>query len=103
MNKKPILCLYDLDFLYSLNKKSNAKKIKSLEIDNARLKKTAIESARKAKQGAVEHQGEVQEEVLEDFLRRNFEYDQFEPIKKGAKGAPTAANFKRAKQTARKK
>lgn len=66
---------------------NNAKKIKSLEIDNARLKKTAIESARKAKQGAVEHQGEVQEEVLEDFLRRNFEYDQFEPIKKGAKGA----------------
>tara|TARA_B100000029_G_scaffold362718_1_gene355739 strand:- start:255 stop:1457 length:1203 start_codon:yes stop_codon:yes gene_type:complete len=65
----------------------HAKKIKSLEIDNTRLKKSAIENARKAEQGAVEHQGEVQEEVLEDFLRKYFQSDGFEPVKKGAKGA----------------
>lgn len=64
-----------------------SKTIKSLQIANDRLQKTAIEAARKAKQGAVEHQGEVQEEVLEDFLRKYFQNDSFEPVKKGAKGA----------------
>ena len=35
------------------------------------------------KQKSTEVQGEVQEELIEDFLRRKFPTDQVTPIKKG--------------------
>ena len=38
------------------------------------------------KQKSTEVQGEVQEELIEDFLRRKFPTDQVTPIKKGEKG-----------------
>ena len=42
---------------------------------------------RKAKQGAVEAQGEAQEELIEDYLKRIFPNDKIVPVKKGARGA----------------
>ena len=42
--------------------------------------------AKQIKQKSVEIQGEVQEELIEDFLRNRFPEDTVEEIKKGSKG-----------------
>lgn len=42
---------------------------------------------RKSKQGAVEAQGEAQEIMIEDFLKKIFPQDNIIPVKKGARGA----------------
>jgi len=42
---------------------------------------------RKAKQGAVEAQGEAQEILIEKFLQKMFPQDTIVPVKKGARGA----------------
>lgn len=42
---------------------------------------------RKIDQGSMQLQGEVQEIVIEDFLKANFPFDNIIEIKKGAKGA----------------
>lgn len=50
-------------------------------------KKLAEEALRKAQQGSMQLQGEVQELMLEDILRSTFKYDKIEPVGKGVKGA----------------
>ncbi len=47
----------------------------------------AAEMQRKAEQGSVQIQGEVQELAIEDWLQANFPLDQIVEIKKGARGA----------------
>ncbi len=48
--------------------------------------KVAKEQAKMLKQKSSEVQGEVQEELLEDYLRRKFPLDKVTPIEKGKKG-----------------
>jgi len=51
------------------------------------LNKQLQEAQRKAEQGSMQLQGEVQELAIEDWLKSNFPLDTIEEIKKGAKGA----------------
>lgn len=50
-------------------------------------KKLADEMRRKAEQGSMQLQGEVQELILEDLLRNTFPYDQISEVEKGVRGA----------------
>lgn len=51
------------------------------------LKNKLSEAQRKAEQGSMQIQGEVQEQAIEDWLRLSFPLDCVEEIKKGAMGA----------------
>ncbi len=51
------------------------------------LKKQLEEARRKAEQGSVQLQGEIQEIEIENLLKESFFEDIIEPIKKGEKGA----------------
>ena len=51
--------------------------------DIERLRTKAEDAARAASQSPVERKGEVQEDILEDYLKKEFPYDNFEPVKKG--------------------
>ena len=59
---------------------------KQREIENQRQEKRINEMAKQIKQKSVEVQGEIQEELIEDFLRSKFPDDDIEEIKKGEKG-----------------
>ncbi len=50
-------------------------------------KKLAEEMRRKAEQGSMQLQGEVQELLLEEILRNAFVFDKIEPVGKGIRGA----------------
>ncbi len=50
-------------------------------------KKLAEEMRRKAEQGSMQLQGEVQELLLEEILRSAFVFDKIEPVGKGVRGA----------------
>lgn len=50
-------------------------------------KKLAEEAVRKAQQGSMQLQGEVQELMLEEILRQTFPYDKVTPVGKGVRGA----------------
>ena len=78
-------------------RKMEARKDKESEIEKRRLvdritkieensRKKITEMEKMAKQKSVEVQGEVQEELIQDFLRDKFPDDDVEEIKKGAKG-----------------
>lgn len=51
------------------------------------LNRQLQEAQRKAEQGSIQLQGEVQELAIEDWLKSNFPLDTIEEIKKGARGA----------------
>ena len=53
------------------------------------LKDQLSEAQRKAEQGSMQIQGEVQELAIEDWLRSQFPLDDVEEVKKGALGADT--------------
>lgn len=53
------------------------------------LQEKLEEASRKAKQGSMQLQGEIQELELESILRENFPNDEIEEIKKGQRGADT--------------
>ena len=72
------------------------------KIDLDRMRKKAEEAARAASQSPVERKGEVQEELLEEFLRKEFPEDKFEPVKKGKRGADIIQLVQMKKQTAGK-
>ena len=55
----------------------------------SQLKDQLSEAQRKAEQGSMQIQGEVQELAIEDWLRANFPLDSISEIKKGATGADT--------------
>ena len=63
------------------------KKDKEIEIQNKRQQAKIDEMTKQLKQKSVEIQGEVQEELIEDYLRSKFPHDTVEEVKKGAKGA----------------
>ncbi len=50
-------------------------------------KKLMEEARRKAEQGSMQTQGEVQELLLEDILRSSFPFDDVEEVSKGKRGA----------------
>ncbi|MDQ2753156.1 MAG: DUF2130 domain-containing protein, partial [Bacteroidota bacterium] len=50
-------------------------------------KRLAEEMRRKAEQGSMQLQGEVQELLLEEILRSSFVFDKIEPVGKGVRGA----------------
>ena len=63
------------------------KKEKEREIEKRRTQVKIDEMSRQLKQKSMEVQGEVQEELIEDYLRNKFPTDTVEEVKKGAKGA----------------
>jgi hypothetical protein len=62
-------------------------KLRELEKQLEDQKKLADEMRRKADQGSMQLQGEVQELLLESIIRENFPFDLVEEIRKGAEGA----------------
>ncbi|MCU7548867.1 DUF2130 domain-containing protein [Chitinophagaceae bacterium LB-8] len=62
-------------------------KLKELEKQLEDQRKLAEEMKRRAEQGSMQLQGEVQELLLEELLRDNFPYDQISEVGKGVEGA----------------
>lgn len=65
----------------------NELKISEKEKIISQLKEQLIEAQRKAEQGSMQLQGEVQELGIEEWLRANFPLDDIEEVKKGQRGA----------------
>jgi hypothetical protein len=62
-------------------------KIKEFEKQLDDQKKLVEEMRRKAEQGSMQLQGEVQELILEEMLRNNFPFDVISEVGKGVRGA----------------
>ncbi|PST83515.1 DUF2130 domain-containing protein [Pedobacter yulinensis] len=62
-------------------------RLKELEKQLDDQKKLAEEMRRKAEQGSMQLQGEVQELILEELLRNNYPFDVIEEVGKGVRGA----------------
>ena len=62
-------------------------KVRELQKQLDEQKDLAVEMKRKAEQGSMQMQGEVQELAIEEWLAENFPLDTIEEIKKGARGA----------------
>lgn len=62
-------------------------KMKEMEMQLDTQKKLIDEMKRKAEQGSMQMQGEVQELLLEDLLKNAFPFDEIHEVGKGAKGA----------------
>ena len=63
------------------------KQVAELQKQLADAKKAAEDAVRKAEQGSQQLQGEVQELMIEEFLRDTFPSDEIGEVKKGASGA----------------
>jgi hypothetical protein len=63
------------------------KQEKAHQIDINRMRTKSEAAARAASQSPVERKGEIQEELIEEFLKKYFPMDQYEPVKKGKRGA----------------
>lgn len=72
---------------FSLKDTDYQLKVKELEKQLDDQKKLAEEMKRKAEQGSMQLQGEVQELILEDLLRSNFPFDVIAEVGKGVRGA----------------
>lgn len=77
-----------------IEEKARAKERESFELERVRLlkqiednKKLAEEMKRKAEQGSIQLQGEVQELALEDLLSRIYPFDRIQEVPKGVRGA----------------
>ena len=72
--------------------------LKDLEKDKliSDLKKNLEDAKRRAEQGSMERQGEIQEIDLEDTLRSAFRFDDIEPVPKGVRGADVIQTVKDA-------
>lgn len=62
-------------------------RLKEMEMQLDAQKKMAEEMKRKADQGSMQLQGEVQELALEDLLKNSFPFDYIQEVGKGVKGA----------------
>ena len=85
--------------------KAAAKEREKFEFERLEMQKKlddAVKSAedlkRKAKQGSVQLQGEVQELALEDLLRRLYPFDSVEEVPKGVTGADCIQTVRNAVQ-----
>ena len=83
-------------------KKEIERKDKAREIQDKRHEKRIDEMKKQMNQRSVEIQGEVQEELIQDFLKSSFPEDTVEEVKKGAKGADClfSINYKDKKKLA---
>jgi len=70
------------------------KKEKEREIEKRRTQVKIDEMSKQLKQKSMEVQGEVQEELIEEYLRNKFPTDTVEEVKKGAKGADCILRIK---------
>lgn len=75
------------DERYKLREQDHQMKLKELEKQLADQKRLAEEALRKAEQGSMQLQGEVQELALEDLLRQAFPFDKVSEVGKGVRGA----------------
>jgi hypothetical protein len=71
-------------------------KIKELEKQRDDQKKLADEMKRKAEQGSMQTQGEVQELLLEEMLRAAFPFDLVTEVGKGVRGADCIQTIRNA-------
>lgn len=71
----------------SLKDQEHALKVKELEKKLEDQQKLADEMRRKAEQGSMQMQGEVQELLLEELLKASFPFDQISEVGKGVRGA----------------
>jgi hypothetical protein len=62
-------------------------KLKEVQLQLEEQKKLADEMKRRAEQGSMQRQGEVQELLLEEILKENFPFDAIEEVGKGVEGA----------------
>jgi hypothetical protein len=62
-------------------------RLKEMQLQLDEQKKLAEEMKRRAEQGSMQRQGEVQEMLLEEILRENFPFDLVEEVGKGVEGA----------------
>ncbi len=72
---------------FSLKDTDYQLRVKELEKQLDDQKKLADEMKRKAEQGSMQLQGEVQELILEELLRDNFPFDMVSEVGKGVRGA----------------
>jgi hypothetical protein len=72
---------------FSLKDTDHQLKVKELEKQIEDQKKLVDEMKRKAEQGSMQLQGEVQELILEELLRDNFPFDMIGEVGKGVRGA----------------
>ncbi len=77
-----------------IEEKAKAKERETFELEKKQLlkqiednKKLAEEMKRKAEQGSMQMQGEVQELALEELLRSTYPFDNIDEIAKGVRGA----------------
>ncbi|MCE2655853.1 MAG: DUF2130 domain-containing protein [Sediminibacterium sp.] len=71
----------------SLKDQEHTLKVKELEKKLEDQQKLADEMRRKAEQGSMQMQGEVQELLLEELLKSSFPFDQISEVGKGVRGA----------------
>ena len=71
----------------SLKDQEHALKVKELEKKLEDQQKLADEMRRKAEQGSMQMQGEVQELLLEELLKSSFPFDHITEVGKGIRGA----------------
>ncbi|SEW54460.1 hypothetical protein SAMN04488122_6040 [Chitinophaga arvensicola] len=71
----------------SLRDTEHQLRLRELEKQLEDQRKLAEEMKRRAEQGSMQLQGEVQELVLEEMLRANFPFDEVTPVGKGVRGA----------------
>ena len=70
-----------------LKENEHSMRVKELEKQLEDQKKLADEMKRKAEQGSMQLQGEVQELALEELLRATFPFDMISEVGKGVRGA----------------
>jgi len=71
----------------SIKDQEHVLKVKELEKQLEDQRKLAEEMRRKAEQGSMQMQGEVQELLLEELLKISFPFDQISEVGKGIRGA----------------
>ena len=71
----------------SLKDQEHVLKVKELEKQLEDQRKLAEEMRRKAEQGSMQMQGEVQELLLEELLKSSFPFDEIQEVGKGVRGA----------------
>ena len=71
----------------SIKDQEHSLKVKELEKQLEDQRKLADEMKRKAEQGSMQMQGEVQELLLEELLKATFPFDQILEVGKGVRGA----------------
>lgn len=75
------------DERYKLREQEHQMKLKEMEKQLDDQRKLAAEAVRRAEQGSMQLQGEVQEIELEHLLRQSFPFDKVEEVGKGMRGA----------------